>query len=136
MKKVVCNVLYETTLPVYDKKFGVKNELNVGIFGDKKSALVSAEILRIIFQEADINEYGISFVYEKIINEKFVPESRMNNPLIKDSLVSGVDDFVKRNYFVVDFVNKKGQQELQELIDVAEGRISLCYAKDKDVFEK
>ena len=136
MEKVVCNVLYETILPVHNRKFGAKNELNVGIFKDKKSALVSAEILHIIFQEADINEYGISFVYEKIINEKFVPESRMSNRLIKDNLMSSVDDFVKKNCFVVDFVNKKGQQELQELIDVAEGRISIWYAKDTDVFEK
>ena len=36
MKKVVCNVLYDSKLPVVVREIATNHELNLGIFDDKK----------------------------------------------------------------------------------------------------
>ena len=65
-----------------------------------------------------------------------VPESKMNNPLISEKLIGSVDEFVKRNNYVVDYTSKKGQRELQEIIGYAKERIAQTCAEDEEVLGK
>jgi len=136
MKKVVCNVLYDTKLPVVVREIATNHELNLGIFDDKKVALISSEILTRIFDQVGKDEYGVMFVSDCRINELLVPESKMNNPLISERLIGSVDEFVKRNNYVVDYTSKKGQRELQEIIGYAKERIAQTCAEDEEVLGK
>lgn len=113
MKKVVCNVLYDTKLPVMYNEYGqIVHEL--GLFDNAKDATIASNILARIFVR--LNEtLGISYIEAYDIKEVFIPEDMMNNYFIKDKLVSSLDDFVENNAIVKYFVEQNGEDSLQEI---------------------
>ena len=129
MKKIVCNVLYDTILFVERRNIG-KYEMCLGLFEDKKDALISSNILMKVF-EKDGKRYGIECVYSSKINEKLVPEVKMNNPMLQKELRSSVNDFVKNNCYIVDYIDKRGQKELQEIVEYVKENVRQTYIEDE-----
>ena len=131
MKKVVCNVLHKTSLVVKFREGYDKTTINLGLFPEKKSALISVGILENILHETR-GIKGIAYIGCWHIDEVLVPESRMQNELMQRNLVNDVDDFVQKNSYVVEYANKYGQNKLEEIIGYEKERIIQTYVEDDD----
>jgi len=113
MKKIQCNVLYDAKLIATNSKIG-SFKIDLGLFDDRRVALISMEILK---QVSDENNN--QFSYESKIEEFYVPDSKMSNPVIEKRLVKSINDFVSKNVYTEDFAIKNGQDKLYEIIEKA-----------------
>ena len=115
MKKTVCNVLNKVTMPVmYEESGEVVHEL--GLFETKKQANIAASILTKLLVYAS-EDLGVEYFSSWDIEEVYIPEQKMKEPLIQMQIMNSVDDFIASNSIALFYAEKYGEESLKEVVN-------------------
>ena len=121
MKKVVCNALFEASMPIMYKELGHYVH-KLGLFEEEKDAIVASNVLaRVLVRQPEM----IKWVNDYTINPVYVPETQMVE------YYETLEDFLVRDCHTVHYAEQKGADALQKIVDETQKDVDSLSSKQQ-----